>query len=113
MPCWISIKNFHHPPLAEASLTNSHDPSNRYVIGGVLEDKSYTNEVWEFTSGDGEYWMHRREITVSGSDGDSENVMQVTIDTEAGMWTENILCSYLAKSCGPGINLSPVIQYTQ
>jgi hypothetical protein len=58
--------------------------ANAYIFGGVLEDKSYTDEIWKFSPGTGGKWTHRMAITVTGlPTSGEETVFNVVLDTAA------------------------------
>jgi hypothetical protein len=40
--------------------------ADAYIFGGVLEDKSYTEQIWKFSPGTGGRWTYRVPITVTG-----------------------------------------------
>jgi len=56
--------------------------SDAYIFGGVLEDKSYTDQVWKFSPGTGGKWTHRRAIAINGLPaGGATAVFNVVLDT--------------------------------
>ena len=60
--------------------------SDAFIFGGVVEDKSYTDEMWKFSPGNptGGKWTWRVSITVTGLPaGGAEAVFTVSVDTKA------------------------------